>query len=81
LPVLKKITMKKWVPDIIYKLLRCLIRYICSRNTKKGNVTRNRTTAVKVAFMPVISRFISVLSASGEKTLWRHTVFRGGISA
>jgi len=74
--------MKKWLPDIIYKLFAFLLRYLFPGKAKNGNETGRRTTApVKAAFMHVISFFIICFSAPGEKTLWRHTVFRGGISA
>jgi hypothetical protein len=82
LPALKNITMKKWLPDIIYKLFRFLLGYFFPCKAKNNNETRRRTTApVKAAFMHVIPCFMICFSAPGEKTLWRHTVFRGGISA
>ena len=74
--------MKKWITHIIYKLFCFLLRYFFPRKAKNSNEIGKCTTAlVKAAFMPVILRFIFIYYASGEKTLWRHTVFRGGISA
>jgi aerobic-type carbon monoxide dehydrogenase small subunit (CoxS/CutS family) len=74
--------MKNWLPDIIYKLFRFLVRYFFHCKAKSGNETGKRSTApVKAAFMHVKSCLMIVFSAPGEKTLWLHTVFRGGISA
>jgi hypothetical protein len=37
--------MKKWLPDIIYKLFRFLLAYIFFRKAKDTNKIRRRATA------------------------------------
>jgi len=74
--------MKKWLPDIIYKLFSFLLRYFWTRKAKNSNEIGKHTTGpVKAAFIPVRFFFIIIYFAPGDKTHWRHTVFRGGISA
>jgi hypothetical protein len=74
--------MKKWIPDIIYKLFCFLLRYFLTHKAKNSNEIGKRTNApVKAAFIPVRFFFIIIYFAPGDKTLWRHTVFRGGSSA
>jgi hypothetical protein len=81
-PGYKKDEMKKWLPDIIYKLFCFLLSYFFPSKAKDSNGNRKPAPAfVKGVCMPVISCFIIDSSAPNEKTLWRHTVFRGGISA
>ena len=78
----KMITMKKWLLHIIYKLYNFLLAYIFPGKVKESNsIGKRPATAYKAAFVPVKSRFIVISSAPGEKTLWRHAVFRCGISA
>ena len=56
--------------------------YIFPGKEKKSNRIGKRPAAqCKAAFVPFNWRFIVISLAPGEKTLWRHAVFRGGISA
>lgn len=74
--------MKKWFLHIIYKLYRFLLAYILSAKEKESNRIGKCPVAVyEAAFVLVKLRIIVISSAPGEKTFWRHTVFRGGISA
>jgi hypothetical protein len=74
--------MKKCLLHTVYKLLRFLLAYIFHEKEKESNRIGKRPVALcKAAFVPVKSRFNIIFSAPGEKTLWRHTVFRRGISA
>jgi hypothetical protein len=74
--------MKKWIAHIIYTLFCFLLRYIFGKAKDSDGFGKRAFAALaKAALMPVISCFIFVSSAASEKTLWRHTVFRCGISA
>lgn len=74
--------MKKWLLYIINKLLHTLLAYIFPGKERESNrIGKPRAGLCKTAFVPVKSRILVISSASGEKTLWRHSVFRGGISA
>jgi len=80
--VSNRLKMKKSIAHIIYSIFCFLLAYIFLGKAKDSYRIGKRSTApVKAVFMHVIPCFIICFSAPGEKTLWRQTIFRGGISA
>jgi hypothetical protein len=80
--VSNKFKMKKCLLHIINQLFRFLLGYLFPGKEKESNrIGKRRVALCKAAFVPGKSRAIVISFAPGEKTLWRHSVFRGGISA